>query len=75
MLNMSGKQVVDENNMPLWKFDSSGANRALELLGKHIGLFSPDTQCNQNTFSLEIAAIREVLMEESERYLRSTKTN
>ena len=75
VLNMSGKQVVDENNMPLWKFDSSGANRALELLGKHIGLFNPDTQCNQNTFSLEIAAIREVLMEESERYLRSTKTN
>lgn len=74
VLNMSGKQVVDENDMPLWKFDSSGANRALQLLGKHIGLFNPDKQGIQNALSLEIIAIREILIEESERNYCNTKT-
>jgi phage terminase small subunit len=32
---------VDAN---AWTFDSSGANRALELLGKHIGAFSEDEE-------------------------------
>ena len=39
VLNMKGEQVVDEDGNNKWTFDSKGANRALELLGKHVGCF------------------------------------
>lgn len=32
--------LVDEDGNHVWKFDSSGANRALELLGKNLKLFT-----------------------------------
>ena len=37
--NMRGEQVVDEEGNNLWTFDAKGANRALELIGKHVGCF------------------------------------
>jgi len=37
--NSKGKQVQDEHGRDVWKFDSAGANRALELLGKHVNAF------------------------------------
>lgn len=37
--NAKGKQVQDEQGRDVWKFDSTGANRALELLGKHVNAF------------------------------------
>nr|MCR5258685.1 hypothetical protein [Desulfovibrio sp.] len=40
VLNMKGEQVVDEEGNAKWTFDSKGANRALELLGKHLGIFT-----------------------------------
>lgn len=40
VLNMKGEQVVDEDGANKWTFDSKGANRALELLGKHVGCFT-----------------------------------
>lgn len=36
------KQAKNENGEGVWEFDSSGANRAFELLGKHVGVFSED---------------------------------
>lgn len=33
-------QKVDEHERHVWEFDSSGANRSLELLGKHLKLFT-----------------------------------
>lgn len=33
------RQITDENREGVWQFDASGANRALELIGKHIGMF------------------------------------
>ena len=38
---MTGEPIADKegNETGEWRFDSSGANRALELLGKHLGLF------------------------------------
>lgn len=33
------RQITDENGEGVWQFDASGANRALELIGKHIGMF------------------------------------
>ena len=37
--NAKGKQIQDEQGRDVWKFDSAGANRALELLGKHVNAF------------------------------------
>lgn len=33
-------QDTDENGNPIWAFDSQGANRALELLGKHLKMYT-----------------------------------
>lgn len=39
---MQAEEVVDREGNPtgLYKFDSAGANRALELIGKHLKLFT-----------------------------------
>lgn len=37
------KQTIDDNTGEcIWKFDSAGATRALDLLGKHLGIFDKD---------------------------------
>lgn len=36
--------VTDENGNPVYQFDSSGANKATEMLGKIIGVFEKDNQ-------------------------------
>ena len=41
-------QVTDDEDRAVWEFDSNGANRALELLGRHLGIFEKDnTQKNK----------------------------
>lgn len=35
-----GEQVSDEEGRAVWQFDAKGANKALELLGKHLGIFT-----------------------------------
>lgn len=50
-------QRKDENDNNLWMFDSSGANRAFELLGKHIGLFEKDN--SQKRPLLQVAIMNE----------------
>ncbi len=37
--NSKGEQLKDADGNDIWRFDSSGANRALELLGKHVNAF------------------------------------
>lgn len=32
-------QKTDEEGRSVWQFDARGANKALELLGKHLGIF------------------------------------
>lgn len=34
------KQAVDEEGRHVWTFDATGANKAFELLGKHLKLFT-----------------------------------
>jgi phage terminase small subunit len=34
------KQLVDDEGRHVWTFDSSGANKAFESLGKHLKLFT-----------------------------------
>lgn len=35
---VSGEQLQDENGNNIYKFDSSGANKSLELIGKHVNI-------------------------------------
>lgn len=38
--DFAGNQVVDRNGKPVWKMlDAMNANKSLELLGKHLGMF------------------------------------
>lgn len=39
-INKAMVQKQDENNNNVWEFDSNGANKALELLGKHCAMFT-----------------------------------
>lgn len=44
-------QVIDDEGLGVWQFDSRGANRSLELVGKHLGMFtdaSPGVNVNVN---------------------------
>jgi phage terminase small subunit len=34
------KQKVDDEGNSVWQFDSVGANKALEMLGKHLAMFT-----------------------------------
>lgn len=40
VMDRKGEQVTDEEGRAVWMFDAKGANRALELLGKHLGIFT-----------------------------------
>ncbi len=40
--NRCMRQKTDESGNAVWEFDSTGANRAFELLGRHIGIFEKD---------------------------------
>ena len=37
---MKGEQVQDENGNGVWSFNAQGANKALELIGRHLGMFN-----------------------------------
>lgn len=37
--NSRGEQVVDEEGRNVWTFNAKDANKALELLGRHLGMF------------------------------------
>lgn len=41
MITIKGKreQVKDDEGRDVWQFDSAGANKAIELIGKHLGMF------------------------------------
>ena len=39
VLDRKGEQVTDDEGRAVWTFDAKNANRALELLGKHLGIF------------------------------------
>ncbi len=51
-----GKQVQDENGNNLWKFDSQGANKALDMLAKHTGVYEIDNKQKNSVLNLLDAA-------------------
>lgn len=40
-------QAINEYGEGIWKFDSMGANKALDMLGKHFGFFETDNKQKQ----------------------------
>ena len=40
VLTARGEQMVDEEGRGVWRFDARSANKALELLGRHLGMFT-----------------------------------
>lgn len=37
-------QSTDEDGKGIWEFDSSGANKSTEMIGKHLGFFEKDNE-------------------------------
>ena len=66
VLDRKGEQVTDEEGRAVWTFDPKNANRALELLGKHLGIFAdkvkaevsgPDGGPVQSSMTLDISGM------------------
>jgi phage terminase small subunit len=43
-------QATDAEGNLLFEFDSAGANRALEMLGRHLGMFKNEVDLNMKTY-------------------------
>lgn len=54
VLTMKGEQVVDDEGRSVWRFDGKNAIRALELLGKHKGMWTDKVEMSGE---LDIATI------------------
>lgn len=48
VFDMKGNHVTDEEGRHVWRFDGKTANRALELLGKHLGMFTDKIEADVN---------------------------
>ena len=62
-----------------WSFNASGATRALELIGKHLGMFSErvDVQLLRNEaaqVAAELGLDERAVMEEADRWLKTMRS-
>jgi phage terminase small subunit len=72
LLDRSGRETGE------WRFNASGANRALELIGKHLGMFGErlDVQLLRSEaqqIAAELGLDEREVLEEADRWLRSLK--
>lgn len=59
-------QAKDDEGRDLWCFDSQGANRAFELLGKHLGIFLDKKEITgKDGGPVEIKTLAEAMIAES----------
>jgi phage terminase small subunit len=57
-------QARDDEGNPMYQFDSKGANQALELIGKHIGMFIDRKEINiNNSFDVTKLSTEEIRIE------------
>lgn len=64
VVNMAGNQVQDEEGNHLWQFNAPGANKALELLGKHLGMFKEKVEhSGPNGGAIPIERIERVIVD------------
>lgn len=47
-------QKSDDQGRDVWEFDSAGANKAFELLGKHLGVFEKDNLQKRVVFNVAL---------------------
>ena len=54
---MTAEPVYDNDGQPTgeYKFDSSGANKATEMIGKHLGFFEKDNDQSKTSISINWA--------------------
>ena len=46
---VKGEQAIDDEGRHMWTFDAKNALRALELIGKHMGMFSDKNRQQEQT--------------------------
>lgn len=64
-----GEQAIDDEGRHMWSFDAKNAIRALELIGRHMGMFNDKNKEQQETpedMKIKIAIRRAVLSMEAE---------
>ncbi len=70
---VKGEQAIDDEGRHMWTFDAKNALRALELIGKHMGMFSDKNREQEETpedVKIQIAIRRAILSMEAERNMQ-----
>jgi phage terminase small subunit len=71
-----GRQVKDEEGNNLWRFDSQGANKALDMLMKHTGGYNADNQQKQALMtSVQKIFVTPDEVEEVDKHIKETINN
>lgn len=55
-VKVKGVQIRDEKGNNIWKFDSQGAGKALDMLAKHTGVYEIDNKQKNSVINLLDAA-------------------
>ena len=70
---VKGEQAIDDEGRHMWTFDAKNALRALELIGKHMGMFSDKNRQQEETpedVKIQIAIRRAILSMEAEQHMQ-----
>ena len=68
---VKGEQAIDDDGRHIWTFDAKNALRALELIGKHIGMFNDKNREQEETpedVKISIAIRKALVTMQNEQY-------
>ena len=68
---VKGEQAIDDEGRHIWTFDAKNALRALELIGKHIGMFNDKNREQEETpedVKISIAIRKALVTMQNEQY-------